>query len=83
MPEEVRDNEREETPEWAQKLQTAMENLTDKLTTVPTQEQESETVVEVPIPPTPEETEVEQEVEVEQEQEVEKPKKMNFLNWLL
>ena len=82
MSDVVRDNEREEAPEWAQKLQTAMEKLTESLTSHP-QEQETETVVEVPVPPTPEETEVEQEVEQEQEQEVEKPKKKGFLSWLL
>ena len=82
MADEVRDNEREETPEWAQNLQQAMEKLTATLTSQP---QETSQVVEVPVPPTPEETELEQEVEQEQEQEQEtpKPKKKSFLSWFL
>ena len=79
--------EKEETPEWATKLQETMESLPDRLSQVlkpQTEQEETHEVTEIPLPeiPQPETPPQESPLALPLE-EPEKPKKKSFLGWLL
>ena len=88
MDEKEKDVETGGTPEWVQKLENSINNLTEKLTAKAEQPEELEQPVKVPVPPTPPQPEEIEPEEIEPEDlEPEQPEKkpnraQAFLNWL-